>query len=195
MPATAPAPTERLVFDRWSEADLPLAMQLWGDADVTKLFDGRGQWSEQLVLERLLNEIKNEQEHGVQYWPLFERTSKSSKNARDGDFAGACGVRWREIQGVRQMELGFHLIPAKWGKGYATEAAKGAIRRIFGDGGVDGNDEPMALELAGGHHPENTASGKVLLKLGFEVVGEELYPPTGLMHPMYRLQFDAVKHK
>ena len=44
-----------------------------------------------------------------------------------------------------------------------------------------------AQALFAGHHPANTASQKVLEKLGFGFAYEEFYPPTGLRHPSYLL--------
>ncbi len=34
--------SERLGFRTWAVEDLELALGLWGDFEVTKLFDGRG---------------------------------------------------------------------------------------------------------------------------------------------------------
>nr|NIV34793.1 hypothetical protein [Anaerolineae bacterium] len=41
-----------------------------------------------------------------------------------------------------------------------------------------------------GHNPKNTASQHLLGKLGFRYTHEELYEPTGLMHPCYGLTHD-----
>ena len=44
-----------------------------------------------------------------------------------------------------------------------------------------------AKALFAGHHPDNASSRSVLEKLGFRYTHHELYPPTGLQHPCYRL--------
>jgi RimJ/RimL family protein N-acetyltransferase len=67
-----------------------------------------------------------------------------------------------------------------WGRGLATEAGRAVARFAFDDLG--------ATALFAGHHPDNGASRKVLLKLGFVHTHDELYPPTGLLHPSYRLE-------
>jgi hypothetical protein len=41
--------------------------------------------------------------------------------------------------------------------------------------------------LFAGRHPANDASGRVLVKLGFERTGEEYYGPTKLLHHTYHL--------
>jgi RimJ/RimL family protein N-acetyltransferase len=79
------------------------------------------------------------------------------------------------IDSKHVVELGFHLLPRAWGHGFATEAARTAL------------DFAPASEVYSGHHPENSASRNVLGKLGFQQIGEMLYPPTGLIHPWYRV--------
>jgi len=61
-----------------------------------------------------------------------------------------------------------------------VEAARGVIRHAFGALGC--------RALFAGHHPQNTESMRLLEKLGFRHTHDELYPPTGLMHPSYLLQ-------
>lgn len=41
----------------------------------------------------------------------------------DGTFIGQCGLLTQEAEGEQLLEIGYHLFPAYWGKGYATEAA------------------------------------------------------------------------
>jgi RimJ/RimL family protein N-acetyltransferase len=41
-----------------------------------------------------------------------------------GEFIGQCGLLAQEIDGKTEFELGYHILPEHWGKGYATEAAK-----------------------------------------------------------------------
>jgi len=47
--------------------------------------------------------------------------------------------------------------------------------------------------LFAGHNPNNTASQKVLSKLGFKYIGDEFYKPTGLYHPSYQLTASDFK--
>jgi len=41
----------------------------------------------------------------------------------DGTFIGQCGLITQEIDGEKVLEIGYHLFPDYWGKGYASEAA------------------------------------------------------------------------
>ena len=45
--------SKRLGFRKWSNDDLDLSFGLWGDFEVTKLFDGRGPLSREQVKHRL----------------------------------------------------------------------------------------------------------------------------------------------
>ncbi|MFI5344203.1 MAG: hypothetical protein ACHQUC_08290 [Chlamydiales bacterium] len=67
--------TERLTARAWESSDLPFALELWGDADVTQLIDRRGKLNRDQVAQRLHDEIDRQKMHGVQYWPLFETKS------------------------------------------------------------------------------------------------------------------------
>jgi len=169
MPAR-PDDTARLVFRSWRADDEPLAQALWGDARVTALIDARGALDGDEVRRRLALEIENERVHGLQYWPLFLREG--------GAPVGCCGLKPRDPARA-VLELGFHLRPECWGAGYATEAARSVVAHAFGRLG--------AAALFAGHHPRNAASRRTLEKLGFRHTHDELFPPTGLLHPSYWL--------
>ena len=160
--------TTRTRFSKWTEEDLPLAMQLWGDPAVTKYICAAGRFTAEEVEERLRVEMENEQKYHVQYYPFFERDKE--------ELIGCCGLRPR-TEGV--YEVGFHLRRRYWGKGYATEAAGALVKYAFEVIGTD--------KLFAGHNPGNMGSGKVLEKLGFRCIGDEFYQPTGLYHPSYEL--------
>jgi RimJ/RimL family protein N-acetyltransferase len=165
--------TKHLVFRKWHEDDLDLASGLWGDFEVTKLFDARGKFSKEQIQDRLFQEIATEQEYGIQYWPIFLLKSL--------DHVGACGLRPYDIKN-NIFEIGFHLCSSKWGKGYATEAAREVIRYAFEDLKVS--------KLFAGHNPKNDVSRHMLIKLGFNHTHDEYYEPTGLQHPSYILALE-----
>ncbi|MFT7614010.1 MAG: ribosomal-protein-alanine N-acetyltransferase [Parvicellaceae bacterium] len=45
------------------------------------------------------------------------------ENKETGEFIGQCGLLAQEVDGVSEIEIGYHMLPNHWGKGYATEAA------------------------------------------------------------------------
>ena len=157
--------TPRLRFRPWMEDDLPLALQLWRDPRVTQHLGG--DFTPEGIAARLHAEIALQREHRVQYWPIFL--------IEDGAFVGVCGLRpYRDI-----LELGYHLRPDFWGRGFASEAAEAVIKYAFYTLGLPA--------LFAGHSPENHVSKHVLEKLGFRYTHDEFYPPAGRMNPSYRL--------
>lgn len=143
-------------------------MRLWGDPKVTAFLGGP--FTPEEVSARLSREIAMMIACKVQYWPVFLR--------ENDDLVGCAGLRpYTNDGGV--LELGFHLRPDYWGQGLAHEAARAVIDFAFGTRGIK--------SLFAGHHPENEASERLLKKLGFRWTHEEIYPPTGLMNPAYRL--------
>ena len=161
--------TARLGFRCWSDADLPLALELWGDPQVSRFLGGP--FAPDAIQARLKKEIAQMQECGLQYWPAF---------LLDEDkHVGCAGLQPYRMQ-ERIYELGYHLRPAFWGRGLAQEAARGLIEYGF--------DRLGAAALFAGHHPMNRESARVLLKVGFVYTGTEFYPPSGMIEPAYLLR-------
>jgi RimJ/RimL family protein N-acetyltransferase len=166
--------TVRLGFGHWLTNDLPLAHQLWGNSEVTSLIGGP--FTDEQIEQRLTGEIATMSAYNVQYWPIFL--------LENGQLAGCAGLRPYRLE-QRIYELGFHLRPEYWGRGLAQEAGRAIIAWAF---------EKLGAEaLFAGHHPANSASQRVLTKLGFEFTHTELYPPTGLEHPSYLLRRAGVR--
>jgi RimJ/RimL family protein N-acetyltransferase len=159
----------RLGFRFWIEEDLTLARKLWGDPEVTAYIGGP--FTPTMARARLAKEIAQQKEYGMQYWPVF---------LLDRDqHVGCAGLRpYRREE--RVYELGVHLRRAFWRRGLGQEAARAVIGYAFGTLGADA--------LFARHHPLNEPSRELLLKLGFVRTHEEIYPPTGLMHPSYLLR-------
>ena len=165
--------TERLFLRTWEETDFILARGLWGDPEVMTFLGGP--LNDDRVREKMKFEMDCQLKHGVQYWPIFERQTD--------EFVGCCGLRPWVYTPPQGHEIGFHLVKAKWGNGYAIEIAERVVQHAF---------ETLQLPvLRAGHHPDHVNSQKILLKLGFHFVDEVFYKPTGLMHPTYELKKDG----
>lgn len=166
--------SKRLGFRTWSKDDLELAVGLWGDVEVTKLFDGRGPLSREQVRNRLYQEIATQSEHGVQYWPIFLLES--------GEHIGCAGLR--PYDAARNiLEIGIHIRSKHWHKGYGADAARSVMDWAFASLKVKG--------LFAGHNPNNLGSRNLLIQLGFNYTHDEFYEPTGLEHPSYLLTAEA----
>jgi ribosomal-protein-alanine N-acetyltransferase len=162
--------SSRLGFRQWCEDDLAIAIQLWGDYEVTKFFDARDQWSRDEVRKRLTEEIETEKQYGVQYWPIFRLSTMGH--------VGCCGLRPYDLSaGI--YEIGFHIQSNQWRRGYAREAAAAVIDYAF--------NKLKASGLFAGHNPNNTASRHLIRQLGFRYTHDEFFSPTGLNHLSYEM--------
>lgn len=161
--------TPRLHFRTWRRADRARAIALFRHPDVSRYIHAARPTLEESAA-RFEREIATQQKHGVQYWPIFLRD--------DDRLVGCAGLRPYGSD-ARVFELGVHLLPAYWGKGLAKEAATAVIAYAFSTLG--------ARSLFAGHNPKNEASRGLLLRLGFRHTHDELYAPTGSMHPSYVL--------
>jgi RimJ/RimL family protein N-acetyltransferase len=90
-------------------------------------------------------------EHGFGIWIL--RDPKTSK------VIGRGGLRHVEIEGVDEVGVGYAFFPERWGRGLATEVALACLataRDALGLGSVVADA-----------HPDNAASIRVMVKVGF----------------------------
>jgi hypothetical protein len=146
-------------------------MELRGDPAVKALIDSRGRLTNAQVGEKLRAEIEREK---VRWRSVLGAVRSPQRRLRRLRRASALALY---TPGKANFEVGFHLVQRCWGKGFATEAAFGALEYAW---------EKLRLsKVYAGHHPGNRASDKILKKLGFEFIGNVFYEPTGLMHPSY----------
>ncbi|MFA9376023.1 MAG: GNAT family N-acetyltransferase [Lachnotalea sp.] len=162
--------TKHIGFSHWTEADLELAIQLWGEKDVTQYICATGEFAQQDIMNRLNVEINNAIKYKVQYWPIYDLIT--------GELIGCCGLRPFKSESY-SYEIGFHLRKKFWGQGYAMEAATEVIQHAF--------TVLNATKIYAGHHPQNIGSRKLLNRLGFQYIGDNFYEPTGLNHPSYEI--------
>jgi len=79
-----------------------------------------------------------------------------------GEPVGICGLLYRESLDV--SDVGFAVLPEYWGRGFAFEAAEAMVEYGHSELGIN--------EIVGLTSRENTASIKVLEKLGMEFKNE-----------------------
>jgi len=96
-----------------------------------------------------------------------------------GSLVGTVGFKGPP-DGEGVVEIGYGIVPAHQGRGYATEAAGAVIGFALGDGRV---------RVVRAHTlPARNASTRVLEKLGFDFVGEVVDPEDG---PVWRWETRA----
>ena len=162
--------SKRLGFRLWKNDDFQLAKNLWGNYEVSKFIDSRGKLNNAQISDKIEKEIESQKAYGIQYWPIFLISNN--------EHIGCCGLRPYDTD-KRINEIGVHIIPDYWRKGFATEAINTVTEYAF--------NKLKVTALFAGHNPVNNSSRNLLLKLGFRYTHDEFYPPTGLNHPSYLL--------
>lgn len=160
--------TERLSLRHLEPADAtgifavigdPIAMQYypqpftWEDADT---------WVE-----------RNRQRYETDGYGLYAVVLKST-----GELIGDCGVTRQIVEGVPEMEVGYHFQRKHWGHGYATEAARACMTLAFSEFGAE-----KVISLI---RPENVPSRRVAERNGMSV--ERQITRVGLPHLVYAMK-------
>lgn len=91
-----------------------------------------------------------------------------------GVFAGRAGLNWTMVEGRREVELAWSIVPALHGRGLATETARRGVDRAR----EVGLERVVALTLV-----ENAASRRVMEKAGLVYERDLLH--VGLPHVLY----------
>jgi RimJ/RimL family protein N-acetyltransferase len=122
--------TERLVLRRFTNDDVDNLVELDSDPDVMRFING-GRPTPRREIERdVLPTFLDHYERYVGYgfWAAVEKST--------GRFVG--WFHFRPAQGAQpdEVELGYRLRKAAWGKGYATEGSRALIQKGFADLGV-----------------------------------------------------------
>jgi ribosomal-protein-alanine N-acetyltransferase len=139
----------------WTQTDADALFEIMRDALVMRyLADGKPFTFEQ-TKDFLIWAENYQLENGFCRWKVIEKSS--------GEVVGSCG--FARPHGTEEVELGYLLARKYWGKGFATEAARAAM--LYGFGKLNFREIIAMTDL------ENTASQKVLEKIGFAERGVE----------------------
>jgi RimJ/RimL family protein N-acetyltransferase len=88
-------------------------------------------------------------DNGFGLWAVVRRS--------DGQFLGDCGPMLQPVEEVMIPEVGYHIVPAEQGHGYATEAARACVAWVFANTSFD-----VVCSLVS---PENAPSRAVAAKV------------------------------
>lgn len=86
---------------------------------------------------------------------------------KSGEFVGWCGLLIQDVDGDRELEVGYSIMPAHWRKGYASEAARAGIQFAF--------DRKLAETLVSIIQVDNLPSQGVAAKNGMKRGKETTY--------------------
>ena len=160
--------TERLRLTPYAESDVDLSIALFTNPLVVGY---AGHLMEEHELRKDMPTVTRRGGDGeIGIWCVTERATGNKIGtgallpmpieSQETDFDSLVPGRLPDAE----VEIGFFLIPEAWGKGYATEIAKGLLRFAF---------ETASLpEVVATHDKANVASRNVLVKAGFLDRGE-----------------------
>jgi RimJ/RimL family protein N-acetyltransferase len=158
--------TERLRLRPWttSPADLTRLADIYGRDEVTRWLGGAPSVPPGELVERWAQISERDPRFGC--WAI---------EVADGTVAGTLLLKPLP-NGVGEVEVGWHLHPDSWGRGYATEAARSVIARAF---------EAGLPEVYAVVRPGNEASIAVCRRLGMA--------PLGRLRRWYDVELEAFR--
>jgi len=163
-----PPSSARLTFRSWTEEDAALAEALWCDPEVTHYFGGA--MTREQARGRLDKERECENRLGVQYWPMFLRTT--------GEFAGCAGLRPWSMDS-KTIEVGVHVMRCAWGLRLGEESLRAVLAYGF--------DRLGLPTIVAGHGIGHDHSQKLLERVGFGYTHNILWGPQAIEVRMYAM--------
>jgi [ribosomal protein S5]-alanine N-acetyltransferase len=161
--------TARLVCERLGIEHLPEIARLLRDPRVSQtLWPGAEVPSERQVSGSTAEKVEHWERYGFGLWLLRDRAT--------GEMVGRGGLQWTYVADLNEVEVGWAIVPERWGEGLATELARASVQTAFGPLGLS---EIIAFSL-----PDNVASRRVMEKAGFVFERDFIY--VGQAHVLYR---------
>lgn len=142
-----PPPTSRLRFRLLVPEDARETLRFFADPDARRFYPALT--DEAAALDRLQRNGELYAEHGFGLWGL--------ELAESGELVGDCGLTLQEVDGIAELEVGWHVRADLRGRGLATEAGRACLEHGFR---VTDRDRIISLI-----HEENAASEAVARKV------------------------------
>lgn len=169
-----PIETERLLLEPLDACRLEDFIALTADPDTMRYWAAGGPFTRDVAERNFVAALARLREHGFgRRWVVAKESGTGLGFTETKYFGQSC-----DDVSPDEVEIGWMITPAAWGKGYATEAGSAVRDEAF---------ERLRLEsIVAVHHPENAASRRVLEKVGMaferDVVARDGWP-----YRLYRL--------
>ena len=158
------AETQRLILRHLVPSDLATMTRVFGDPEVMRF--GDGPQSPGWARDWLHRAWRSYERRGYGPWAVVEKSG--------GEVIGYCGLfDYPDINGRPEVEIGYRLARAWWGRGYATEAVIAARDYAFATLGLS--------RLIALIDPANAASIGVAQKAGMRYEADVML--AGYDHP------------
>jgi RimJ/RimL family protein N-acetyltransferase len=161
-----------LILCGWEAKDWLEFRAIAADPEVMRYIGDGQPWPEERARRFVERQIALNAERGFCLWKLLARVRE------DAGLIGFCGLQ--PLPESEEIEIGWWLARAWWGRGLATEAARAALRDGFGRAGLQ-----RIVAIA---QPANTASIGIMRKLGMRF--ERMAHPRGIPVAFYAVTPD-----
>lgn len=167
--------TQRLRLEPCSDVHIEQLDKLNSDIEVMRYITG---------VPITLEETKTHIQFVKELWKTYGYSSWSLIELATGKLVGTGGIQHLEFNPDNPLEIGWRLLPPKWGQGFATEAAQRMVQFAFESLGIE--------NLRAVCHQENINSVKVMKRLGMTYRGiERWYNLDTLAYGMTKEQYFA----
>jgi [ribosomal protein S5]-alanine N-acetyltransferase len=146
--------TERLNLIEIKEEHVKEIYDIFSREEVTRFYGLLPFKKEDQAIKMVESFSKNFQDNRAVRWGIVLKET--------GEFIGSVGLNNLQLWSKRS-EIGYELRPDVWGKGIASEAVKTVLSYSF--------QELELFRIGAVTFPENFASSKLLLNLGFQKEG------------------------
>jgi ribosomal-protein-alanine N-acetyltransferase len=164
--------TERLILRDWRDEDIEPLAAINADPLVVRFLPGP------MTLEETRAMVERKRAHRARHG----FTSFAVEVPGVAPFIGYVGLQVPAFAAhfMPAVEIGWRLAPAHWGKGYATEAARAALRFGFGDLNLD--------QIVSFTVPANRPSRAVMERIGmtYDPKDDFDHPRLAEGHPLRR---------
>ena len=165
--------TARLRLRMFRDEDLDAYAAMRADAEVMRYIKSGGLTREQSV-ERWQTNLLRWRQNGFGNWAVTEKAT--------GELMGWCGLG--RLEETPDAEVGYGFAKKFWNTGAATEAARAGLRFGFEEAGLE---RIVAIAI-----PENTASRRVMEKLGMKYVKQAHHYDFEVVY--YAITRDEFRH-
>jgi [ribosomal protein S5]-alanine N-acetyltransferase len=140
--------TTHLLLRGWTPGDAGVLFNILQEEDILRYFPNPAPPSRDKAGDYISRQLANWEQFGYGHWAVVTR--------EDDQVAGWCGLE--HLAELDETEVAYLLSKRAWGRGFATEAARAAVRFGFETAGLE--------QIIGLVHPENAGSVRVLEKCG-----------------------------
>lgn len=160
--------TERLILRPIGHEDINDLLLIWGDAETMQYFPKT--LNRQEISEWIDRNMQRYANYGHGLWAAILKSEQK--------LVGDCGLVFQEVDGVEELEVGYHFNKNYWGRGLAAEAARGCLNYAFQDLG-----RRRVISMI---RPENTPSRRVAERNGLKIEKEVFW--RGYQHCVYAIE-------